>query len=36
MQQDEGRDLYKTKFEKWVISQSLDVISNSVVGMDFM
>ena len=36
MQQDEGRGLYKTKFEKWLISQASDVISNSVVGMDFM
>jgi glycosyltransferase involved in cell wall biosynthesis len=36
MQQDEGRDLYKTKFEKWTIKQASDIISNSEVGMDFI
>jgi glycosyltransferase involved in cell wall biosynthesis len=36
MQQDEGRELYKTKFEKWTIDQASDIISNSEVGMDFI
>ena len=36
MQQDEGRDLYKTKFEKWTIEQASAIISNSEVGMDFI
>ena len=36
MQQDEGRDLYKTKFEKWCLSRATAIISNSEVGMDFI
>lgn len=36
MQQDEGRDLYKTKFEKWCLSRATSIISNSEVGMDFI
>ena len=36
MQQDEGRDLYKTKFEKKTIKKASAIISNSEVGMDFI
>lgn len=36
MQQDEGRDLYKTPFEKRVIKMASAIISNSEVGMDFI
>lgn len=35
MQQDEGRGLYKTQFERRMLEQASDIISNSEVGMDF-
>ena len=36
MQQDEGRGLYKTRFEKQCLEKATNIISNSTVGMDFL